>query len=277
MTSDPVVAYLGPEGTFSHLVARKRFGAAARLHACDGIYEVFEHVAKGYGRLGIVPIENSSGGTISETVDCLIAAAGKTHLREELSLNVRLALLGRRGAPIRNLYSHFVPIQHSAAWIRAHLKGVQKHEKPSTARAAEAAAADPAGAALAPRGNAKKLGLDVLAYPVHSDVPNITEFAVIGRDAAPQPRSSKTSLLVKLENRPGSLFDFLLAFKESGVNLTRLISRPILGQPKSYQFIVDLQGTPDARAVKSALAKARGSADRLTILGVYPVRKMYAS
>ncbi len=276
-TAPREVAYLGPEGTFSHLVARKRFGASARLIPCAGIYEVFEFVKARPGRLGIAPIENSSGGTLYETIDCLVAGAGSVVVREELSLNVRLALIGRRGEPITNLYSHFVPLQHAGLWIRAQLPGVRTHEVPSTAQAAARAAAETGAAAIAPRDAARRHGLDVLQFPVHSDVPNITDFVLIGSQTKPEPASRKTTLLVTLENRPGSLLDFLQAFKDDGVNLTRLLSRPIIGKPKSYLFVVDLQGTPAQPAVQRALKKARAAADQLTPLGVYPVRTAYAS
>lgn len=277
MKSPVSVAYLGPEGTFSHLVARKHFGTTARLVPQASVYDVFAYVRAGSNRTGLAPIENSSGGTIYETIDGLVEQAGKLCVREELSLNVRLALLGHRGETIRNLYSHFVPLQHVQPWVRQHLPGVRQHRVASTSRAAEMAAADRNAAALGTREAARRYGLQVLEFPVHSEVPNITEFIVVGKNSAPAPRSTKTSLLVTLKNRPGSLLDFLQAFKDSGVNLTRLLSRPIIGQPKNYLFVVDVQGTPTAPAVKAALAQARGAARSLTVLGVYPVRKMYAS
>lgn len=271
------VGYLGPEGTFSHQVARKRFGSTAKLVPCDGIYEIFEFVKGGRNRLGVVPVENSSGGTIYETIDCLVENADHLHIREELSLNVKLALLGHRGAKLQNLYSHFVPLQHCQAWIRQNLPGVKTHEIASTAKAAERATEHPTSAALGTRDAARRYGLDILHFPVETSIPNITEFLLIGPSAKPASRSSKTSLLVMLENRPGTLFDFLAAFKNNDVNLTRLLSRPIIGQPKAYLFVVDLQGIPTQPAVKAALQAAQRAAARLVRLGVYPVRKMYAS
>ena len=271
------VAYLGPEGTFSHLVARKRFGARARLVPCAGIHDIFAYVKAGANRLGVVPIENSSGGTIFESIDGLVENAGRLHIREELSLNVKLALLGHRGHPVEDLYSHFVPLQHCGPWIRKHLPGVKTHAISSTAKAAELAATTTSAAAFGTRDAARRYGLDVLKFPVETDAPNITEFLVIGAADKPAPRSTKTSLMVMLENRPGSLFNFLAAFKNSGVNLTRLLSRPIIGQPKNYLFVVDVQGAPTRPAVQTALRAAQAAAAKLVRLGVYPVRKMYAS
>lgn len=271
------IAYLGPEGTFSHLVAKKRFGASAKLVACPEIHDVFEYVKGGRERLGIVPVENSSGGTIYETIDGLVENAGRLVIREGLSLNVKLALLGHRGAQIRELYSHFAPLHHCQAWIRKNLPGVKKHKTASTAKAAAQAAENPAFAALGTRDAAHRYGLDVLQFPIETSAPNITEFLVIGPKANPAPRSTKTSLLVMLENRPGSLFDFLATFKESNVDLTRLLSRPIIGQPKSYLFVVDLDGTPANPAIRAALCNAKRAASHLAQLGIYPARKMYVS
>lgn len=272
------VAYLGPEGTFSHFVAKKRFGAAAELLPRPGVFDVFDFVRGGRNRLGIVPIENSSGGTIYETVDCLVDASGGVSILEELSLNVRLALMGRPGREIATIYSHFAPMRHCEPWLRAHYPKAKRIPVSSTALAAEMAAAEQGAAALGTRDAARRNGLDVLVFPVHSTVPNITQFYVVGRAArTARPRSSRTTLVVTLPNRPGGLCDFLACFKTAGVNLTRLLSRPIVGQHKAYLFLVDLAGTPRDPSVRRALAAARATCESLRLVGVYPMRSMYAS
>ncbi len=271
------VAYLGPEGTFSHLIARKRFGSNAKLVPCAGIFELFQFARSKRDHLAIVPVENSSGGTIYETIDQLVENANRLHIQEELSLNVKLALLGHRGTIAREIYSHFVPLHHAQTWLRQNHPGLKVHKVASTALAAERAAQNPHALALGTRDAAKRYGLDILHFPVETRVPNITQFLLIGSAEAPAARSSKTSLLVMLDNRPGSLFDFLGAFKDSDVNLTRLLSRPIIGQPKAYLFVVDIQGTPTQPAIQKALRRAKAAATKMISLGVYPVRKMYSS
>ncbi len=271
------LAYLGPEKTFSHLMARKRYGSAYELVPIPGIYEVFEYVRKHRDAAGIVPIENSSGGTIYETIDCLVEPRKALHIREELSLNVRLALLGREGRSIRRLYSHFAPMQHCDAWIRKTLPRVERRETDSTAIAAEKAAADEHGAALGMKQASRQYKLDVLEFPVQADVPNVTQFICIGHKSAPLPRSSKTSMLVTLHNRPGALCEFLEVFRDCKVNLTRLLSRPLIGRPKSYIFFIDVEGTPAQSRVHRALTLAEGIAESMRIIGVYPVRKPYVS
>jgi prephenate dehydratase len=270
-------AYLGPEGTFSHLVARRHLGPRVELVPLSSIYDVFAFALESPSHVGIVPSENSSGGTIYETIDCLVEHQNRVFIREELSLNVTLALIGRAGEKPRVIYSHFIPLRHSKTWLRAHYPRAEYREVSSTAKAVEAAAGDAHGAALAHRGVAARYGLDILRFPVHSKVPNITDFYQVSRLRKPAPKSTKTSLLVMLKNRPGSLYDFLGAFKGAHVNLTRLLSRPIVGERKSYLFVVDVEGTDKEPRVRRALAAARRAAERIQVLGVYPVRKMYAS
>jgi chorismate mutase / prephenate dehydratase len=271
------VAYLGPEGTFSHMVARKRFGSKHILLPLPSIFDVFDYVRSKSSRYGIVPIENSSGGTIYETVDCLLSDRGPLSIKEELSMDVRLALMGRKGAPVKAVYSHFAPMQHCDSWLRTHLPDAERREIASTAKAAEAAAAEPGAAALGTSEAARRYKLDVLVYPVESDVPNVTQFFCIGRPSKPLPNSSKTSIVVTLANRPGSLCDFLQTFKDGGVNLSRILSRPIIGQPRAYLFFVDLAGTPSEAKVRRVLDNARRESASLRLLGVYPVRSPYRS
>lgn len=271
------IAFLGPAGTFSELVAKKRFGTAVKRVPIPGVYEVFEYVRAHRDAAGIVPIENSSGGTIYETIDCLVEPRRPLVILEELSLQVRLALLGHTGEKIHTLYSHFAPMQHCDAWIRQHLPRVERKETASTALAAETAAANRHAAALGMREAAKRYGIDVLEFPVQPDVPNLTQFVCIGRAAQAMPTADKTSLIITLHNRPGSLCELLEVFRDYNINMTRLLSRPIIGQPKSYIFFIDLEGSPAVTPVREALTRARRAAESLRIAGTYPVRKPYVS
>lgn len=272
------VAFLGPEGTYSHLVAEKRFGSGPTLVPCDTIHDVCAYVAKRpVKRRGIVPIENSSGGAIHETVDVLLANRPRVNVVEELALEVRLALLGRPGRRIRNLYSHVMPLEHCSAWIRRHLPGVKKQAVSSTAKAAELAAADPAGGSLGSRRLAGLYGLKVLEFPVEADTVNLTAFLVIGGRAGSAPKADKTTLAVHLPNIPGSLCTFLEAFRHHDVNLSRLVSRPIRGLPKEYAFLVDIQGGVGQPGVKRAMTLAAQACASLRVAGSYPVRQAYRS
>ena len=120
------VAFLGPTGTYSHLVAEKVFGRKIDPRPLPTIMDVCSYVARSRDRVGVVPIENSSGGAIYETVDILLAGKPRIHILEEVSLEVNLALLGKEGDRIGVLYSHFAPLEHCASWIRKNLPRVRR-------------------------------------------------------------------------------------------------------------------------------------------------------
>ncbi len=270
------VAFLGPLGTYSHLVARKRFGKAHMI-PLSSILDVFTFVARNKGTFGVVPIENSSGGAINETIDILLDNKPVVHIVGELSLDVKLAQLGHKGFPIKRLYSHFVPLMHCAPWIAKHLKGVEKREAASTAAAAAMAAADLHAAALASRNLATQFGLDILNFPVASDIPNITTFIVVTGKREIPVNSVKTTLAIRLQNRPGSLYQFLGLLHAEGINLSRLVSRPIRGVRQEYAFLVDLDGDAESDGVRRALESAAKDCVSMRICGSYPCHKTYKS
>lgn len=271
------IAFLGPPGTYSHLVAEKRYGRNCKMVPLSTILDVCLFVSRKPSRRGIVPIENSSGGAIYETVDILLANKPRVYIEEELSLDVKLALIGRKDEKIKVLYSHFAPLEHCIAWLRHYLPRVQRQIVTSTAAAAERVSKEPNAAALGSRKLAGIYCLDILEYPVEADTPNITLFLAISGRKRALPGSSKTTLAVKLPNKPGSLCTFLEAFRNEGVNLSRLISRPIRGCPREYAFLIDIEGCPFSPKVKRALALAEKLSVQLRIAGSYPYRRPYKS
>ena len=278
------VAYLGPEGTFSHLVALRRYPKKPGL-PCTTITEVFHAVRSGAAEMGIVPIENSSGGTITETVDLLIEQAGHLAIAEELALDVRLALLGRAGTPfakLRTVYSHVMPLRHHREWIREHLPNVSMVESSSTADAAKKAALSATSAALAAPGAAALYGLSILKFPVRPEAVNVTHFFVITSTdhvspTLPPKARCKTAIVAALPQASGSLHSFLGPFARAGVNLCRIVSRPVPGQPETYVFYLEVEGSAEEAKVRKALAGARRLSVRLEIPGTYPTRPRYRS
>jgi len=271
------IAYLGPPGTYSHLVAEKKFGATAKMHPLSTILEICSFVAKDPSRRGIVPIENSSGGAIYETVDILLAGKPRIHIEEELTLDVKLALLGREMRKISAVYSHFAPLEHCDAWLKRRLPRVQRRVVTSTAAAAQRAAAEEDAVALGSRGLAKMYGLDVLHYPVQADIPNITVFLAVAGRKRRLKELKKTTLAVNIPNRPGSLCSLLETFRNENVNLSRLISRPIRGCPREYAFLLDIEGGTNTDAVKRAIHQAKRVSVELRVVGSYPCRRPYRS
>lgn len=273
----PTVAFLGPEGTFAHLAAQKRFGDDVRLVPEPNIGDVFDSVSRNRTSLGIVPIENSSGGPIYETVNRLVDSSNALVIQESLSINVRLALLGRDKKNIKVIYSHFAPLHHCEAWLQEKYPNAELVKEPSTASAIQKAAANRNAAAIGSRAAAKRYSMKVLEFPVGQDIENVTQFFVLGQHHSLIEDSTKTSIVFTLPNNPGSLYDFLTPLKQENVNLTRIISRPIIGKPDAYVFLADIAGTPRQTNVKSALEKAAKLSDTIKNIGSYPVRKTYES
>lgn len=271
------VAYLGPVGTYSHLVAQKRFGRNSTLIPQTTVHDICLYVSRKSSRYGLVPIENSSGGAIYETVDILMANKPKVHIEEEVTLNVKLALLGRKNEKIQKLYSHFAPLEHCDSWIRKTLPGIQKQVVTSTAVAALRAASETNGAALGNRKLASYYHLDILKYPVETDVPNITTFLVIRGNNRKTIKPDKTTVAARLPNKPGALCSFLEIFRDENVNLSRLISRPIRGCHRQYAFLVDLDGGMNLSNVKRAITAAGKTCDELRVVGSFPTGRKYNS
>lgn len=276
-STDLNVAYLGPRGTFSHLVAEKRFGKKPGMVPLPTILDVCQYISGKKGRKGIVPVENSSGGAIYETVDILLENRPRVYIQEELTLNVNIALLGRKGEQIKTLYSHFAPLEHCNRWLRENLKGVERRVVASTAAAALRAAGEMNAAALGSRHLAKLYNLNVIEYPVEADVPNVTLFLALSGTKTEPERPQKTTLAARVQNVPGGLCNFLETFRSRNVNLSRLISRPIRGCPRQYAFLVDLQGGTNKKNVQEALKLAEKECTSLRVVGTYPSRRPYHS
>jgi len=273
----PTVSFLGPEGTFAHLTAQRRFGDDAKLVPAGSIAEVFESVTRNRTSLGIVPIENSSGGTIYETVDRLVDSRNQLIVQEALSINVRLALLGKDKNKIRVIYSHFAPLHHCETWLQRKFPNAELIKQVSTGAAIQKAAKSPDAAAIGNREAAKRYGLKVLEFPIEQDIKNVTQFFVLGLQHSISEDSSKTTIVFTLPDHPGSLYDFLTPLKDENVNLTRILSRPIIGAPETYVFLADINGTQRQANVKAALAKAAKVTSSIKNIGSYPVRKTYDS
>ena len=271
------VAYLGPEGTFSHILARQRFGTKVEHIACSSIEAVFERVASGEVPAGLVPVENSSGGTVYDTVDLLIRNADRIFVREELALDIRIALLGRAGETIRTVYSHFIQIKHHQDWLKVHHPQARLVPVESTAAAARRAAEGRNSAALASPATAELYGLDVLEIPSGGQEVNVTNFFTLGLKPSALKSNARTALVATLRNECGSLHRFLGPFARERVSLTRIVSRPIPGQPQTYVFYVEIEGCPDDPRVAIVLDRANRIARSLQNLGSFPVGKRFGS
>jgi len=273
----PTLACLGPDGSFSHLLTQQRFpGAPVQLMANIG--EVFDYLGSHPDALGLVPIENSSGGFIIDTVDRLVDERCHLKIIEELTLDVKLALLGKEGAEVQTIHSHAMPFFHCDEWLRANYPDAKRIIEASTAKAAEKAATQPGAAAIGPRQNAERHGLSLLHFPIAGEVPNITQFYLLGhQENATSTINNRTALVVELPDRAGSLCRFLTPLSDAGVNLKRLESRPIRGQPNKYRFYIEIEGSPAEPSFQSALDQTRADGAMIRSVGSYPAGRRFES
>jgi chorismate mutase / prephenate dehydratase len=264
---------LGPEGTFSHILARRMFGRPADCRRCGTLEAVVERVADDPGSFAVLPVENSSGGSVEDSLDVLIRHAGRVAVVAEAALDVRTALLRRGRGKLRVVFSHSMQIRHHAEWLQKRFPGVVCKEVGSTAEAARRAALMPASAALASPGAAEIYGLEVVETPPAPRGGNVTHFFAV-RHGPPEPCTdpapTKTALVVTLPNVCGSLHAFLGPFARHGVSLTRLVSRPVRGKPQTYVFFVVIEGDPRHGPVAKALRRAAGLAASMVELGSFP-------
>ncbi len=274
--TDFEVAYLGPEGSFSHLAAKLRYPGKS-LIAFRTVPEIFAYVKNHPEGKGIVPIENSSGGLILHTVDGIIEHACSLFIEEELSLDVKLALLAAKPGPIHTIYSHFAPLYHCEPFLREKYPDARTVPCTSTTAAAEAAMKEEGAASIGPIGTAEIYSLQILEYPLRENVPNVTQFFVLSQQRQLPALGEKTSLVVALENRPGSLHEFLGPFARAAVNLTRIESRPIMGQPNTYRFLIEVIGTDDNPSIAAAFTEAQAVSTYFQNVGNYPVTPRFQS
>jgi chorismate mutase / prephenate dehydratase len=264
------VAYLGPAGTFSEMALGKQFGGGVEALPCATIDEVFRSAETGAAAYAVVPVENSTDGAIGRTLDLLLTTPLK--ICAEVVLRVQQNLMAKKATlkTIKKVYSHPQSLAQCQGWLAQHLAGAQRIPSASNAEAARVAAKEQAAAAIGPAIAAERYGLKVLAQSIEDDPKNRTRFLVLGtQDAGPSGRD-RTSMVMTTHNRPGSLLELIASFSDSGVNMTRLESRPARTGQWEYYFYVDIEGHQQDAKVAKALAELRGKAPFVKIFGSYP-------
>jgi chorismate mutase/prephenate dehydratase len=266
------VAYLGPEGTFSHAAARSLFGLAARYSEAATFEGVFDAVARRDAHHGVVPIENSSEGSLNTAIDALIE--GKLLIRAELELEVSQCLLTSASglASIERVYSHPQPLGQCRVWLAKNLAHVQLVQAPSTAAAVREAVADARGAAIAGKLASELYGLPIARERIQDRPDNLTRFALVSLEDAPRTGNDKTTIAFSLREGQGrgALMRALAILDEEEINLTRIESRPSRERPWDYVFFADLEGHREDANVTRALARLREKCPLLKHLGSYP-------
>ena len=264
------VAFLGPEGTFTQAAALKHFGHAISTRSFGSIDEVFREVESGAAHYGVVPVENSTEGVVTNTLDCFLESP--LRICGEVELRIHHHLLSRESSreALRRVYSHQQSFAQCRRWLDANLRGAERVTVSSNAEAAKRAAAEPGSAAIAGEAAADLYGLNVLAPNIEDMPDNVTRFLVIGRQESAPSGTDKTSLLVSARNRPGSLHHLLAPFAQNGVSLARIESRPSHCVNWEYVFFIDIEGHAKDAHVAAALAALGDEAELVKVLGSYP-------
>jgi chorismate mutase/prephenate dehydratase len=268
---EPVkVAFLGPAGTFSHAAARELFGLAARYAEATTIEGVFDAVRRGDAVHGVVPIENSTEGSVNVAVDALLE--GGVLIRREHVLDVSQCLLSHAAGltAIERVYSHPQGHAQCRVWLAKNLAGAQLVQTPSTAAAVREAANDAGGAAIASHLASEIHGVPVLRERVQDREENATRFVVVGETDARPTGDDKTTLVFSVKEGRGALRRVLEIFDDGGINLTRIESRPSKKKVWDYVFLVDLEGHREDDAVKAAMVELGKRCPMVRHLGSYP-------
>jgi chorismate mutase/prephenate dehydratase len=263
------IAYFGPENTNTHQAARQKFGASVDYVAQSSITDVFTAVARSKADYGVVPIENSTEGAVTHTLDVFMDSDLKICAQILLKIENHLVAKIPRGE-IRKIYSHPQVLGQCRQWLRLNLPHADLIEVASTVRAADRTSAEPNAAAITGKMAAEAYGLTILEASIQDLPNNTTRFLVIGHNACPPTGSDKTSLMFSLIDKPGALVSAIELFKALGINMSKIESRPSKRKAWEYFFFVDADGHAQDENLVKALAELEKHCTFVKILGSYP-------
>ncbi len=264
------IAFLGPEGTFSQTAVHQHFGHSVNGLPVGSIEEVFQEVEAERADFGVVPVENSTEGSVHSTLDMFHDSSLK--ICGEVELQIHQFLLSRSGEMnrIQRVFSHPQSLGQTRNWLRTNLPNAEKVAVSSNAEAARRAQGADDCAAIAGQSAGRVYDLKVVAGPIEDRPDNNTRFVVLGRDLFSPSGSDKTSLLVSGQDQPGLLFHLLEPLAKRGVSMTRIESRPTRRGKWEYAFFIDIEGHVEDEPVKAALADLGPVSSFVKILGSYP-------
>ena len=263
------IAYFGPEATFTHQAAIRRFGSSLNYVPQKTIADVFAEVSKNRADYGVVPVENSTEGVVTHTLDMFVDSDLK--IVAQIILPVQQCLLSNSPrAKIQKLYVHPQSLAQCRGWIQNNLPHVEIIETSSNARSAEFAAKEKNSAAIAGALAAEKYGLDLLEQDIQDNAANATRFLVLGRQCSPPTGDDRTSLMVSIADKVGALHHALAAFRQNKINLTKIESRPSKRKAWEYFFFIDCDGHVRDKKVAKAIEALGNECSLVKVLGSYP-------
>ncbi len=263
------VGYLGPEGSYSHVAAKRKFGDSIDYLPFDTISGVFDKIERGQLDLGLVPIENSYIGGINETLDTLSTARVKVY--GEVLIGVHHNLISKSPLEkITRVYSKAEAIAQCRNWLNLNLKGAARVDASSTSRAVEIAATEEGAAAIGSGLAAEIYGVPVVATEIEDDSGNTTRFLIISTASAKRTGDDKTSIMFTTAHQAGALANVLDVFRDHKLNLTHIDQRPSKRVNWEYNFFIDCLGHQSDAQVASAIEAAKAHCLHLSVLGSFP-------
>lgn len=264
------VAYLGPEGTFTQSAVNKHFGSWVQTLPQESISQVFQEVSTGRAHYGVIPIENSTGGIVTHTLDMFISSPLKICGEVQLPIHQNLMSLNNDEGSIKRIYSHQQSLAQCKNWLEKNLPNAEQIPVSSNAEAARMASSDKEAAAIAGTAAAEIYQLNILQKNIEDLANNTTRFLIIGDQVIPPSGEDKTLLMISAKNKPGSLFNLLKPLAEYGLDMSRIESRPSQSGNWDYIFFLDINGHAADPKVKEALDELDQNADLLRVLGSFP-------
>ena len=265
------VAFLGPEGTFTQEAALKHFGDSAISVPMAAIDEVFRDVLAGSCHYGVVPVENSTEGVISHTLDSFMDSSLKICGEVELRIHQNLLIGSNTNKDnITRVYSHAQSLAQCRQWLNSNLPNVERVAVSSNAEAAKRVQGEWNSAAIAGDMSCQLYGLEKLNDKIEDNPDNSTRFLIIGRQEVPPSGDDRTSIVVSVQNKTGALHDLLEPFRRNNVDMTRLESRPSRSSKWSYVFFIDFVGHIEDASVAAVLKELSADVADLKVLGSYP-------
>jgi len=267
------VAFLGPEGTFSQEASQKHFGQAVETVPMGSIGQVFKEVENGTVDYGVVPIENSTEGVISYTLDVFMNSplkiSGEVKLRIHQNLMTHAAT-GDDWKKVERIYSHQQSLAQCREWLDNNLPNAERIPVSSNTEAARQAQEDKGSAAIAGVLAANTYSLKIAQKNIEDSKDNTTRFLVIGKQDVPPSGTDKTTLMISAKNRAGALYHLLAPLASNGLDMTRIESRPSRNANWEYYFFMDVNGHIQDENVAKALKELGEEAELLRVLGSYP-------
>ena len=264
------VAFLGPNGTFSQEASKKHFGHAVETVAMGSIGQVFKEVENGTVDYGVVPIENSTEGVISYTLDVFMHSPLKISGEVTLRIHHNLMTVNKNWRTIKRVYSHQQSLAQCRQWLSDNLPNVEQIPVSSNTEAARRAKEDPESGAIAGALAAKIYELEIAHSNIEDSKDNTTRFLVIGKQDVPESGKDKTTLMISAKNRSGALYHLLAPLAAHGLDMTRIESRPSRNANWEYYFFMDIDGHSSEPNVAKALEELAEESELLRVLGSYP-------